>query len=84
MNFDLSDEHRMLQATVREFVAKVVTPCARHVDESGEFPWKTLRALAKIGLLGLNVPEASGRSGADYLSVALMLAEISRAAARRV
>ncbi len=78
MNFDLSDEHRMLQATVREFVAKVVTPCARHVDESGEFPWETLRALAKIGLLGLNVPEAYGGSGADYLSVALMLAEIGR------
>ena len=78
MNFDLSEEHRMLQATVRAFVAKEVAPRARHVDETGEFPWETLRAMAKLGLLGLNVPEAYGGSGADYLSVALMLAEIGR------
>ena len=67
MDFDLSEEHRMLQETVREFVAKEVTPRARHVDETGEFPWQTLRAMGKLGLLGLNVPEAYGGSGADYL-----------------
>jgi butyryl-CoA dehydrogenase len=78
MNFDLSEEHRMLQETIRAFVAKEVTPRAGHVDESGEFPWETLRSMAKLGLLGLNVPEAYGGSGADYLSVALMLAEIGK------
>ena len=78
MNFDLSEEHRMLQETVRAFVAKEVAPRARHVDETGEFPWETLQAMAKLGLLGLNVPEAYGGSGADYLSVALMLAEIGK------
>src|SRR5512136_2931162 len=78
MDFDLSEEHRMLQETVRAFVAKEVTPRARHVDESGEFPWETLRSMGKLGLLGLNVPEAYGGSGADYLSVALMLTEIGK------
>ncbi len=78
MDFDLSEEHRMLQETVREFVAKEVAPRARHVDESGEFPLETLRSMSKLGLLGLNVPEAYGGSGADYLSVALMLEEIAR------
>jgi len=78
MNFDLSDEHRMLQETVRAFVAKEVTPLAPHVDETGEFPWPTLKAMGKLGLLGLNVPEAYGGSGADYLSVALMLEEIGK------
>ena len=78
MNFDLSDEHRMLQETIRTFVAKEVAPRARHVDETGEFPWKTLKAMGKLGLLGLNVPETYGGGGADYLSIALMLAEIAR------
>lgn len=78
MDFDLSEEHRMLQETVREFVAKEVAPRARHVDETGEFPWQTLKAMAKLGLLGLNVPEEYGGSGADYLSVALMLEEIGK------
>ena len=49
MNFDLSDEHRMLQETVHAFVAKEVAPRARHVDETGEFPWETLRALGRLG-----------------------------------
>ncbi len=78
MDFDLSEEHRMLQETVREFVAKEVAPRARHIDETGEFPWQTLKAMGKLGLLGLNVPEEYGGSGADYLSVALMLEEIGK------
>ncbi len=78
MDFDLSEEHRMLQETVAEFVAKEVAPRARHVDETGEFPWQTLKAMGKLGLLGLNVPEEYGGSGADYLSVALMLEEVGK------
>ena len=78
MDFDLSEEHRMLRETVAEFVAKEVAPRARHVDETGEFPWQTLKAMGKLGLLGLNVPEEYGGAGADYLSVALMLEEIGK------
>jgi len=78
MNFDLSEEHRMLQQVVREFVAREVIPRARHVDETGEFPWETLRALGKLGFLGLNVPEQYGGAGADALSAALMIEEIGR------
>lgn len=78
MNFDLSEEHRMLQETIRDFVAKEVAPRARHVDETGEFPWPTLKAMAKLGLLGLTVPEEYGGSGADYLSAVLMLEEIGK------
>ena len=52
MNFDLSEEHRMLQETVRAFVAKEVAPHARHMDETGEFPWETLRAMAKLACWG--------------------------------
>ncbi len=78
MNFDLPEEHRMLQEMAREFVAKEVTPRARHVDETGEFPWETLRAMGKLGLLGLNVPERYGGMGADALAAALLLEEIGK------
>jgi alkylation response protein AidB-like acyl-CoA dehydrogenase len=78
MDFDLTDEHRMLQQAVRQFVAKEVAPRARHVDETGEFPWETLRPMAKLGFLGLNVPEEYGGAGADALSVVLMLEEFGR------
>jgi len=78
MDFDLNEEHRMLQQVVREFATKEIAPRARHVDEASEFPWETLRAMAKLGLLGLNVPEEYGGAGSDTLSAALMLEEIGR------
>ena len=63
---------------VRDFVEKEVIPRARQVDESGEFPWETLRAMAPLGLLGLNIPEKYGGAGADQLSAAILLEEIGR------
>ncbi len=78
MDFDLSEEHRLLRQSVRGFVDKEIAPRARHIDESEEFPWPALKGLAKLGLLGLNVPEAYGGAGADHLSAAILLEEIGR------
>ncbi len=78
MDFDLSEEHRLLRQSVRGFVDKEIVPRARHVDESEEFPWPALKGLAKLGLLGLNVPEEYGGAGADHLSAAILLEEIGR------
>ncbi len=78
MDFDLSEEHRLLRQSVRGFVEKEIAPQARRIDETGEFPWPALKGLAKLGLLGLNVPEAYGGAGADHLSAAILLEEIGR------
>ncbi len=59
-------------------MATEVAPRARHVDETGEFPWNTLNALAKLGMLGLNIPEAYGGGGADALSAMILIEEIGR------
>ncbi len=78
MFFDLDEEHRALRAMVRDFVDNEVAPRARHIDESGEFPWEVLRRMAPLGLLGLNIPEAYGGAGADQLSAAIMIEELGR------
>ncbi len=78
MDFDLSEEHRLLRQSVRGFVDKEIAPKARHIDESEEFPWPAIKGLAKLGLLGLNVPEQWGGAGADHLSAAILLEEIGR------
>ena len=57
MDFDLSEEHRLLRQSVRGFVDKEIAPRARQIDESEEFPWPAIKGLAKLGLLGLNIPE---------------------------
>jgi len=78
MDFDLSEEHRMLRSTLREFVEAEVAPRARHVDETGEFPWESVNALAKMGMLGLNIPEEYGGGGADALSATILIEELGR------
>lgn len=78
MDFDLGEEHRLLQTALSEFVDREVAPRAAEIDERGEFPWQTLAAMAPLGYLGLNVPEQYGGAGADSLSVALMLEQIGR------
>ena len=67
MDFELSDEQRMIRQAVREFAEKEIAPHARHVDETGEFPAETFRKMGELGLMGIPFPEEYGGAGADFL-----------------
>ncbi len=76
MDFSFNEEHRLFRDMVRDFVAKEVRPRARHIDETGEFPWDAIRKMGELGLLGLDVPEEYGGMGADAVSVAILFEEL--------
>ncbi len=76
MNFDLTEEQRLWQKTVHDFVAKEVQPKAREVDVTGEFNWEATRRMGPLGLLGLNIPEEYGGAGVDAVSAAIALEEL--------
>ena len=78
MHFELNEEQQGLRRMVRDFVEKEIKPLAQHTDETGEFPWTPLRKMGRLGLLGLNIPEAYGGAGADNLSAAIMIEEVGR------
>lgn len=78
MDFELNEEQRMFQAAMRDFAEKEVRPVARETDVTGQFPWPTVRKMAAMGMLGLPIPEQYGGAGADYLSYAIAVEEISR------
>lgn len=78
MDFYLSEEQAGLRRMMRDFVEKEIRPIARHTDETGEFPWGTLRKLGELGLMGLNIPERYGGAGADHVSAAILLEELGR------
>ena len=78
MEFELSEEQQMIRRMVREFAEKEIRPITRDIDAKGEFPWETIRKMAGLGLLGLPIPEQYGGSGADTVSYALAVEEISR------
>ncbi|QNB46735.1 acyl-CoA dehydrogenase [Thermanaerosceptrum fracticalcis] len=81
MNFNLTKEQLMIRKTVREFAEKEVAPLAIEIDKSGEFPWKNVKKMARYGFLGLPISQKYGGAGADYVSYAIMIEEISRVCA---
>lgn len=81
MDFELNEEQRMLQDTVRKFANDVLKPKAVEIDKSGEFPHETIKKLADLGLMGVIIPEEFGGAGFDFLSLAVAIEEISRVCA---
>src|SRR5512141_522771 len=76
MNFDLTEEQKIWQKTVHDFVAKEVQPKAHEVDVTSEFNWTAARKMGPLGLLGLNIPEEYGGAGVDAVSAAIAIEEI--------
>ncbi|MGD1994553.1 MAG: acyl-CoA dehydrogenase [Anaerolineae bacterium] len=79
MDFELSEEHRMIRRMVRDFVEKEVAPRAEEIDATDTFPEDLFRRLGELGILGLPFPEKYGGSGGDYMSLVIALEEIARA-----
>ena len=78
MDFELSEEQRMVRDSVREFVAKEIAPRAHEYDEQSRFPREQLKGLAELGLLGMIIPEEWGGAGFDTVAYAVALEEIAR------
>jgi short/branched chain acyl-CoA dehydrogenase len=78
MDFDLSDEQRLLRDTVREFARAEVAPVAEELDRTKAFPYEIVAKLGKLGLMGIPFPEEYGGGGADTLSYALAIEELAR------
>jgi alkylation response protein AidB-like acyl-CoA dehydrogenase len=79
VDFELSEEQRMVQSSVREFVAGEIAPRAKDYDEHSRFPREQLKGLAELGLMGMIIPEEWGGAGFDTVAYALALEEIARA-----
>jgi len=78
MDFELSEELREIQRTVRAFCEEKVKPHARRWDDEETFPWEVVKELGPMGLLGMNVPEELGGSALGALGGAVVIEEIAR------
>ncbi len=81
MNLELSEEHKLIQKTAREFAEKEVKPLAKEIDETGRFPRDTVAKAAELGFTGVYVPEKYGGAGLDHISYTIVIEEISRVCA---
>src|SRR5918999_1643481 len=78
MDLDLSHEHELVRDTVREFAREKVAPVAEELDREHRFPYDLVSELAELGLMGMTIPEEYGGAGADTVSYAIAIEELTR------
>jgi hypothetical protein len=79
MDFNLTQQEKMLQKAAGEFATNSVKPRAAEIDSTGEFPFDLAKEMGKRGYLGLPYPAKYGGGGAGYISYALALEQICQA-----
>src|SRR5881275_2927275 len=78
MDFELSDHHRLLRDTVRDFAQGEVKPVAEELDRTKSFPYEIVSKLGELNLMGIPFPEEYGGGGGDTLAYVLAVEELTR------
>jgi len=78
MDFNLGDEHRLIQRTVRDFATQEVAPVAEELDREKRFPYEIVAKLGELNLMGIPFPQEYGGGGGDSLAYALAVEELTR------
>jgi short-chain 2-methylacyl-CoA dehydrogenase len=78
VDFELTDEQRLLRDTVRDFARSEVAPVAEELDRTKSFPYEIVAKMGALGLMGIPFPEEYGGGGADTLSYAVTVEELAR------
>lgn len=77
----LTDEQQMLRDMVRDFAENEVKPIAAEIDETCEFPMRTVKMMGELGLMGIVFPEEYGGAGMDTVCYSIAVEELSRVCA---
>ena len=78
MNFDYSEQQRMIQQMVLDFTKKEITPYFQKWDEEQVFPSELFKKAGELGLMGILVPEEYGGAARGYEEDILIIEEISK------
>lgn len=78
MDFELTEEHKFIRSSVRDFADREIKPLAPELDEKEEFSVELTRRMGQLGLFGMYLPEKYGGQGTDTLSYIIAVEEIAR------
>ena len=78
MNFEYTENQKMIAQTVRDFAEKNIRPYVMEWDETQHFPVETLKALGELGLMGILIPEQYGGAGLGYFEYITAIIELGR------
>lgn len=78
MNFELTDDQKMIREAVRDFAEREIRPVAQELDEKAQFSPELTKKMGELGLFGMYLPEKYGGQGMDTLAYIIAVEEISR------
>jgi alkylation response protein AidB-like acyl-CoA dehydrogenase len=78
VDYELTEEQELLRRTVRDFAESRVAPVAAELDRESRFPYELVGEMAELGLMGIPIPEQYGGAGADTVSYAIAVEELTR------
>ncbi len=78
MNFDLTEEQKLIRQTVRDFAEREIKPIAQELDEKAKFSYELTEKMGELGLFGMYLPEKYGGQGMDTLSYIIAVEELAR------
>ena len=78
MDFELTEEQKLIRETVRDFAEREIKPVAKELDEKAMFSYDLTKKMGEIGLFGMNIPEKYGGQGLDTLSYIISVEELAR------
>ncbi|MBP7511092.1 MAG: acyl-CoA dehydrogenase family protein [Bacteroidia bacterium] len=74
----LTDEHKLIRSTVRDFVKKEISPIIEDAAQQAAFPGHLIKGMAEVGSFGPQLPTEYGCGGLDYISYGLIMQELER------
>jgi glutaryl-CoA dehydrogenase len=74
----LTDEHKLIRESVRNYVKKEISPIIEDYAQKAEFPQQIVKQLGDLGCFGPTIPHEYGGGGLDYISYGLMMQELER------
>ena len=77
MDFELSEDHKMIRQMARDFAEREIKPKVKNLRKK-EFPWEHFKKMAELGFAGANIPVEYGGGGLDSLAVAIFTEEMCR------
>jgi alkylation response protein AidB-like acyl-CoA dehydrogenase len=78
VDFDLTEEHKMIRDMCRSFSQDVIAPRAEEIERTGEYAYDIINQMAELGMMGIPISEEYGGSGGDWVGMHLCIEEISR------
>ncbi|MCX7702653.1 MAG: acyl-CoA dehydrogenase [Planctomycetota bacterium] len=78
MDWEFTEEEKMIRDMVRDFAERRIAPIAAEIDEKNEFPLDVVREMGKLGILGIPVPQEYGGGGASTLAYIIAVEELSK------